>query len=75
MGDGSITLLRTLDYETGSSYNLTVEASDDGFPSLKTTIPVSIRVIDVNDNPPMFINFDTQGLTISEVNTLSVVSY
>ena len=50
------------------TYNLTVEARDDGNPSLRDTTTVIIDIIDVNDNQPEFVvDFDSQGLPISEV--------
>ncbi len=70
MEDGTITLIGTLDYETVTTYNLTVEASDDGNPMLTSSIFVNIDVVDVNDNPPIFVvDFGSQGITLSEVRT------
>ena len=49
-------------------YNLTVEASDDGSPMLMSTIIVTVNVVDVNDNPPVFtVDFGSQGISLSEV--------
>ena len=68
MEDGTITLIGTLDYEAVTTYNLTVEASDDGSPTLASSIVVTIDVVDVNDNPPLFVvDFGSQGITLSEV--------
>ncbi|CAL4101624.1 unnamed protein product, partial [Meganyctiphanes norvegica] len=50
-GTGSIMLAQQLDYETTSSYNLTVSVTD-GVHILTCQIQVSI--LDVNDNPPIF---------------------
>ncbi|KAM9226370.1 protocadherin gamma-A12-like [Leptosomus discolor] len=47
---GSITLLRSLDFEEGDSYELEVQAHDSG--SLSDTAKVAITVTDVNDNAP-----------------------
>ena len=50
-------------------YNLSIEASDGGSPSQKSTEIVTIVVVDVNDNAPVFmVDFGSQGITISEVN-------
>ena len=68
MEDGTIILTGTLDYEAVTTYNLTVEASDDGTPTLASSIVVTIDVVDVNDNPPMFVvDFGSQGINLSEV--------
>ncbi|NXJ86587.1 PCDG2 protein, partial [Trogon melanurus] len=47
---GSITLLRSLDFEEGISYELEVQAHDGG--GLFDTTEVTITVTDVNDNVP-----------------------
>ncbi|KAM9226373.1 protocadherin gamma-A2-like [Leptosomus discolor] len=47
---GSITLLRSLDFEEGDSYELEVHAHDGG--ALFDTAKVAIIVTDVNDNVP-----------------------
>ncbi|KAM9226379.1 uncharacterized protein RG961_006851 [Leptosomus discolor] len=50
---GSITLLRSLDFEEGDSYELEVQAHDGG--GLFDTTKVAITVTDVNDNSPELI--------------------
>uniref|UniRef100_A0A8C5E6S0 Protocadherin-16 n=1 Tax=Gouania willdenowi TaxID=441366 RepID=A0A8C5E6S0_GOUWI len=52
---GSLILVEKLDFETVPSYNLTVIVSDRGIPQRSSTVPIVIRVEDVNDNPPVFI--------------------
>uniref|UniRef100_A0A8C9Q927 Protocadherin beta 15 n=1 Tax=Spermophilus dauricus TaxID=99837 RepID=A0A8C9Q927_SPEDA len=47
---GEIRLIKRLDFETISSYELDIEASDGGGLSGKCS--VSIKVLDVNDNSP-----------------------
>ena len=46
----------TLDYELVRSYDLHINAFDLGHPVMKSTIKMTIHVIDVNDNPPLFQN-------------------
>ncbi|XP_044517758.1 protocadherin gamma-A5-like [Gracilinanus agilis] len=43
-----------LDREQISEYNITVTASDQGTPPLITVTQLSLRVTDINDNPPSF---------------------
>lgn len=52
---GLLTLLRTLDRESVEYYNFTVMARDMPIsdPSLTATAAVRIRVLNVNDNPPI----------------------
>ena len=40
-----------LDFETNPTFNLTIEATDDGIPSLSDTTTVTISLNDVNDAP------------------------
>ncbi|KAG8191614.1 hypothetical protein JTE90_018546 [Oedothorax gibbosus] len=62
---GIVRLKRPLDRETESDYNLTVQATDHGIPPLSSNVLLSIRVLDVNDNPPEFTN-KMMYATISE---------
>ncbi|XP_076149193.1 protocadherin beta-16-like [Alosa pseudoharengus] len=43
-----------LDRETDSEYNITVTCSDEGVPSLSSTITLTLKITDVNDNAPLF---------------------
>lgn len=51
---GALTLTSALDRERVDSYSLTVVATDDGFPALSCSALVVIRVLDINDHPPVF---------------------
>ncbi|NWZ98360.1 PCDGA protein, partial [Nesospiza acunhae] len=48
---GAITLSRNLDFEEGDSYELEVQAQDDG--GLSDTAEIAITVTDINDNAPV----------------------
>lgn len=43
-----------LDYETDSRIKFTVQASDNGLPRLSTAALVTVYLVDVNDNAPLF---------------------
>ncbi|XP_066446736.1 protocadherin gamma-B5-like isoform X6 [Eleutherodactylus coqui] len=43
-----------LDREKVSSYNITIQASDKGFPELTTQKVLRLRISDINDNAPVF---------------------
>ncbi|KAM6122866.1 protocadherin gamma-A10-like isoform 1-T1 [Phoenicopterus ruber ruber] len=45
---------RELDREEVSEYNVTVRASDGGSPALRSSAVLALRVLDVNDNAPVF---------------------
>ncbi|XP_062134609.1 LOW QUALITY PROTEIN: fat-like cadherin-related tumor suppressor homolog [Drosophila sulfurigaster albostrigata] len=51
---GWITLLSSLDREVQSEFNLKVIATDNGHPKHDSKVPVSIKIIDYNDNAPQF---------------------
>ncbi|XP_054845620.1 protocadherin-23 [Eublepharis macularius] len=51
---GNLVLRSVLDREKSSSYQLLILASDRGSPLLNSTATVSITVLDINDNPPIF---------------------
>ncbi|MBN3272308.1 PCD20 protein, partial [Polyodon spathula] len=52
---GELTVSSVLDREQQDLYNFTVVAADQGTPSLETVTTVLIRVLDQNDNRPLFI--------------------
>uniref|UniRef100_A0A9J8BR52 FAT atypical cadherin 3a n=1 Tax=Cyprinus carpio carpio TaxID=630221 RepID=A0A9J8BR52_CYPCA len=52
---GIVVLERLLDREVQSSYLITVRASDQGVPvRLSSLANITITVLDINDNPPVF---------------------
>ncbi|XP_032878094.1 protocadherin-16 [Amblyraja radiata] len=51
---GALTILDILDCEEQHQFNLTVEVSDHGVPSRKTSQSLQVQVIDVNDQIPTF---------------------
>ncbi|NXU19569.1 PCDGA protein, partial [Pardalotus punctatus] len=50
----SVVTARELDREQVSEYNVTVRAADGGSPALQSSAVLSLRVLDVNDNAPVF---------------------
>ncbi|NXM45530.1 PCDGB protein, partial [Gymnorhina tibicen] len=50
----SVVTARELDREQVSEYNVTVRAADSGSPALQSSAVLSLRVLDVNDNAPVF---------------------
>ncbi|XP_038562420.1 cadherin EGF LAG seven-pass G-type receptor 1-like isoform X1 [Micropterus salmoides] len=65
---GVIFLISPLDHETVREYNLRVKAQDGGRPPLiNTTGLVVVRVVDVNDNAPMFVSTPFQATVLENM--------
>ncbi|XP_071484961.1 cadherin-23-like [Diadema antillarum] len=62
---GQLILTRAIDREVQTWVNLTILAVDRGNPSLNSTIPVYIEIIDNNDNNPVF-EFPTYTTSVNE---------
>ncbi|XP_077098966.1 protocadherin gamma-C5-like isoform X10 [Siphateles boraxobius] len=43
-----------LDREANAQYDIELEATDSGVPSLKSMKTLNVKILDVNDNPPVF---------------------
>ncbi|XP_077957387.1 protocadherin gamma-A2-like [Gasterosteus aculeatus] len=65
-----------LDRETASNYNITMTCSDEGVPSLSSSVTLTLQISDVNDNVPVFerssyeayiVENNTPGLSIFTV--------
>ncbi|KAM8910660.1 protocadherin gamma-A11-like isoform 29-T29 [Spinachia spinachia] len=65
-----------LDRERCSEYNITVTCSDEGVPSLSSSVTLTLQISDVNDNAPVFerssyeafiVENNTPGLSIFTV--------
>ena len=62
---GEVLTATTIDFEAVQSYELTVMASDSGEPPLSSQVNLSVIILDVNDNPPVFSR-STYAITVSE---------
>ena len=51
---GELYLTSALDFETQTSYDITVFAKDHGSPPLQQAYPIRVSVLDFNDNAPKF---------------------
>ncbi|XP_067654356.1 protocadherin Fat 4-like [Haliotis asinina] len=69
--NGLVTIVKALDRDTVTGgvayYNVTITACDQGIQSKETTKNITIEILNVNDNPPAFINFQGQ-VTVAENN-------
>ncbi|XP_043982263.1 protocadherin gamma-A5-like isoform X50 [Gambusia affinis] len=60
-----------LDREIASEYNITVTCSDEGVPSLSSSVTLNLQISDVNDNAPVFEHSSYQAYIV-ENNTPGV---
>lgn len=51
---GSLSILKPINCEEQAQFNLTVVATDHGVPRLASTQQLTVQVIDVNDEIPVF---------------------
>ena len=63
---GEIQLTQSLDAETATAYNLTIQAIDSGTPSLFSNATVEVTVMDVNDNPLQMSVASTMVIYVEE---------
>ncbi|KAL7400452.1 hypothetical protein ABVT39_012542 [Epinephelus coioides] len=68
---GLLTLVRELDFEKEAIYHLQIKAMDGGWVSKTGMLNVTVVVMDVNDNPPVFSSseFTTSVPENSEIGT------
>ena len=69
--DGSITLLAELDRENIETYELTIKAETQTSPSLVAFCHVTIKILDVNDNAPLF---ETNPYTVNIIENAEIGS-
>ena len=66
---GLIRVQDQLDYETQNAYQLTARATDS-YSGKWAEVVVSVQVIDVNDNPPVFLQH-FYNITVSEATAIA----
>ena len=63
---------KALDFETRHQHNVTVTCTDMGIPSKSTFSSFNIKVLDINDNPPVFASQVIAG-NITENNKVGQI--
>ena len=67
MMDGVLTLQLAIDREKSHSFNIKVMAFDAGTPQLSSTLAITVNVIDLNDNSPIFTPLPASyAITVAE---------
>lgn len=65
VGTGALSTSRSLDREKKDKYTLEVVATDRGSPALSAVVTVEVKVLDVNDNNPVF-SMKSYSVEVSE---------
>lgn len=65
---GSLNSVRPLDFETIQNYSIIVQVQNSLDLNDYTNIDVVIKILDVNDNSPIFTMEKTRGLYLAKVN-------
>jgi len=73
--NGTITTSGKIDYETVSSYNITVLARDHGVPARENHVSYTIEVVNINDNHPRFAKPAYFGEVYAKAPVDSLVSH
>ncbi|XP_041779584.1 protein dachsous [Anopheles merus] len=63
---GEITTRDSLDRETKASYDLVVEARDQGTPYRSSRVSVKVQILDVNDNAPDIVDPQEDVVSVRE---------
>ncbi|XP_078609705.1 protocadherin Fat 4-like isoform X2 [Branchiostoma floridae x Branchiostoma japonicum] len=58
----NVETIAALDYETTTSYNLTIEVADDGTTPLTATSTLTVSIVDVNDQSPIYATTTCTGI-------------
>lgn len=69
--NGLIVLRRQLDFEQQQFHNITVTATDNGFPRLTSTARVEVEVLNDDEEPPQFDG--PCDNTVNETNAVPVI--
>ena len=73
--DGQIRTVAELDREIlGSALSFTVVATDNGVPQLSSVVTVSIQLIDINDNRPVFASPTTEVIISEGESTQTIIA-
>uniref|UniRef100_A0A8C8FMF7 Cadherin domain-containing protein n=1 Tax=Oncorhynchus tshawytscha TaxID=74940 RepID=A0A8C8FMF7_ONCTS len=70
---GKIVAYRTVDFEQVQWLNFTVRAQDHGSPPKVAELPVYLRIVDVNDNNPIFTQPSYQKPVFEDVDLGTVI--
>jgi len=73
--DAKLVLAHAVDRETTAEYRLTVEAVDGGSPPLSGSVDVVVRVVDANDNSPVFERPDYDVAIPEDVAQMTTIAH
>ncbi|XP_071485882.1 protocadherin Fat 4-like [Diadema antillarum] len=70
---GVISVNSALDYERQSSYSLIIRAQDQGYSTQVSSVTVTINIVDINDNSPIFVDSYTPSIMENNLPSYDVV--
>ena len=71
--NGAIEVAAALDREQISTYSICVTATDGGTPSLSSNVTLTVTVLDINDNNPVFQQAGGYNFSVDENSPAGVV--
>lgn len=72
---GKIVANQTVDFEQVQWLNFTIRAQDHGSPPRMAELPVFLRIVDVNDNNPVFLQPSYQVLISISGKLLMLINF
>lgn len=69
--EGVVSVTKSLDYEKMTSYQMRIVAQDAGFPSLSSSVLLTVQILDSNDNSPVF----TQTVYEAEISDAAKIGH
>ncbi|KAI8512133.1 hypothetical protein Bbelb_087720 [Branchiostoma belcheri] len=70
----NVETIAALDYETTTSYELTIEVADDGATPLTATSTLTVSIVDVNDQSPAFPAATCTGSVSDDVSVGTAIT-
>jgi hypothetical protein len=67
---GEMVVAGRIDHEISPWLNMSVRATDSGFPNRSSFVDIFLQIVDENDNNPYFIDSTLSNITVSEDATI-----
>ena len=71
----NVRLKGILDYENRSLYNITIKITDKSFNPHSISGSITVQVLDVQDEPPIFFNAPYAATVPENMDSVSIFNY